>query len=104
MTAKIKASSDGLEVTIGNAAEDALEINQTAKTIKGINGYLMAGNGPAFSARMTTNVTLSSGVAAKATFNSLSFDTNNNFSTANSRFQPTVPGFYQINAGLRWVQ
>ena len=39
MTAKIKASSDGLKVTIGNAAEDALEINQTAKTIKGINGY-----------------------------------------------------------------
>jgi len=39
MSAKISASADGLKVTIGNAAEDALEIDQTAKTIKGINGY-----------------------------------------------------------------
>ena len=38
MSAKIKASSDGLKVTIGNAAEDALEINQTAKTIMGSMG------------------------------------------------------------------
>lgn len=43
MTAKITASADGLKVLIGNAAEDALEIDQTAKTIKGINGYMMEG-------------------------------------------------------------
>lgn len=41
MSAKISASADGLKVNIGNAAEDALEINQTAKTIKGINGYAL---------------------------------------------------------------
>ena len=41
MTAKITASADGLKVTIGNAAEDALEIDQTAKTIKGINLYTL---------------------------------------------------------------
>ena len=33
MTAKFSASSDGTKVTIGSAAEDALQIDSVAKTI-----------------------------------------------------------------------
>jgi len=39
MTAKITASADGLKVTIGTAAEDALQIDATAKTMKALTGY-----------------------------------------------------------------
>ena len=50
MTAKITASADGTKVNVGTAAEDALQIDATAKTIKGINNYEITTNGPAFRA------------------------------------------------------
>ena len=39
MTAKFSASADGTKVTIGTAAEDALQIDATAKTIKALAPY-----------------------------------------------------------------
>jgi hypothetical protein len=39
MTAKIGASADNTKVTIGNAAEMALEIDSVAKTIKAVSPY-----------------------------------------------------------------
>ena len=42
MTAKFSASSDGTKVTIGNAAEDALQIDSTAKTIKALAPYVLS--------------------------------------------------------------
>ncbi len=39
MTAKITADATGTKVTIGTAAEDALEINATAKTIAALAPY-----------------------------------------------------------------
>jgi len=59
-----------------------------------------AGTGPAFSAYPTNALTVTSGAAQKivlASTASPGFDTNSNFSTANSRFTPTVAGYYQIN-------
>jgi hypothetical protein len=100
MTAKISASADGLKVTIGNAAEDALEIDQTAKTIKGINGYSLNGNGPAFfvtSASTTTPTTSTTAVD----FNAKVFDTDDNFDLTTDRFTATVAGYYQVNATLQ---
>lgn len=41
MTAKFSANADGTKVTIGNAAEDALQIDSTAKTIKAVAPYTM---------------------------------------------------------------
>jgi len=40
MTAKLSASADGTKVTIGTTAEDALQIDATAKTIKALAPYL----------------------------------------------------------------
>jgi hypothetical protein len=42
MTAKLTASADGSKVLIGTAAEDALEIDATAKTIKALSPYSLA--------------------------------------------------------------
>lgn len=39
MTAKITADAAGTKVLIGNAVENALEIDSAAKTIKGVNLY-----------------------------------------------------------------
>ena len=39
MTAKITASADGLKAYLGVAAEDAMEIDATAKTIAGTSTY-----------------------------------------------------------------
>jgi hypothetical protein len=39
MTAKLTASADGSKVLIGTAAEDALEIDASAKTIKALAPY-----------------------------------------------------------------
>ena len=58
------------------------------------------GNGPAFSATMNANQTVSLSTATKLQFNTELFDTNNNYDpTTNYRFTPTVAGYYQINAG-----
>jgi len=44
MTAKIKADASGTKVTIGTAAEDALQIDATAKIIKALAPYLLKGD------------------------------------------------------------
>jgi hypothetical protein len=61
----------------------------------------VASNGPAFSAYKTSN---QSGIAqstwTKVTFPFTEFNLNNNFDTTNSRFLPTVAGYYQINQSV----
>lgn len=57
----------------------------------------VAGNGPAFSAALTVNQTITSSTFTKVQLNSELFDTNSNFDpTTNYRFTPTVSGYYQI--------
>jgi hypothetical protein len=56
-------------------------------------------NGPAFRAYPTSAQTITSGALQKCNFGSESYDTNNNFT--NSRFTPTVEGYYQFNASVR---
>ena len=59
----------------------------------------VAGNGPAFSAYINSNQSLSALTVTKVQFNTEEFDTNNNFnSTTNYRFTPTVAGYYQFNS------
>jgi hypothetical protein len=64
-------------------------------------GTNVAGNGPAFSASLSANQTVTAGTFTKITFNTEQFDTNSNYDNAtNYRFTPTVAGYYQINVGL----
>lgn len=56
-----------------------------------------ATEGPAFLATGTSQ-SLSVNVSTKATITTEVFDTNNNYDTSNSRFTPTVAGYYQVNA------
>lgn len=56
---------------------------------------------PAFGAYCNSSIsqTITSGSQQKVLFQLEEYDTNNNF--ANSRFTPTVPGYYQLNATVR---
>jgi len=64
-------------------------------------GSTFAGTGPAFSAYITTNQSITNSTFVKVQLNAEEFDTNSNFdSTTNYRFTPTVAGYYQLNAGI----
>jgi len=56
---------------------------------------------PAFSASMSTTQSLTTSTYTLIPFDTktggINFDTNSNFNTSNSRFTPTVAGYYQIN-------
>ena len=55
------------------------------------------GNGPAFSAYLSANQTISAATTTKVAFNTETFDTNSCFdNTTNYRFTPTVAGYYQV--------
>ncbi|CAB5194614.1 Collagen triple helix repeat [uncultured Caudovirales phage] len=58
----------------------------------------VAGNGPAFSAYKSANQTISQNTTTKVTFDTESYDTNNNF--ASSTFTPTIAGYYQVSAAV----
>jgi hypothetical protein len=56
-----------------------------------------AGTGPAFSAYMGTDQSVSNRTQTKLQFNTEVFDTNSNYDpTTNYRFTPTVAGYYHI--------
>lgn len=70
------------------------DFNLTSGNIK-IGGNV-AVNGPACLAKaVTIATTMSSNVWVKINYDTEIFDTNNNY--LNSRFTPTIPGFYSIN-------
>ena len=82
----------------GGAALANIGAGGLTQTYLGAN---VAGNGPAFSAYLATNQTVTANTFTKVTINTKSFDTNNNFdASTNYRFTPTVAGYYQVNASL----
>ena len=64
-------------------------------------GSTFAGTGPAFSAYLSTNQSVTSATFTKIQLNTENFDTNNCFDNAtNYRFTPNVAGYYQINGSM----
>lgn len=62
----------------------------------------VVGNGPSFSAYKATNQTVTNGAYTKITFTTEEFDTNSNYDATNSKFQPTVAGYYWVTAQLAY--
>ncbi len=56
----------------------------------------VAGNGPAFAARITTTQTISINTNTKILFGTEIFDTNSAYDPATGRFQPAVAGYYHL--------
>lgn len=60
------------------------------------------GAGPAFSAYLSSNQSVSNATYTKVQLNTEVYDTNNNFdNTTNYRFTPTVAGYYLITGSIR---
>jgi len=58
-------------------------------------------SGPAFSAYGNAGQTIASATWTKVAYNTKAFDTNNSYdNNTNYRFQPSVAGYYQLNAGV----
>lgn len=67
-------------------------------------GSGVAGNGPAFSAYLSSLQSVTSGVNTKITFQTKEFDTASSYDNAtNYRFQPNVAGYYQVNAASAYT-
>lgn len=62
-------------------------------------------NFPVFRAGLISNTSIPTGLANPAWFSGFSkeFDPTNSFNGTTGRFQPTVPGYYQINALVRFT-
>jgi hypothetical protein len=98
MTAKISSSADGTKVNIGNAAEDALQIDSTAKTIKALAPFTLAGNGPV--AKFTGFLTTTSGQPFAPI--PLTSGSGSGIAVSGSSATPTKAGWYQCNVQAGW--
>jgi len=97
MTIAIKPTASGS--TIEQDGSTILTVDGSGNITPSNNLYPKA---PTFSAYLSADQSVSSGVVTKIQFDTEEFDTNNNFDNAtNYRFTPTVAGYYQINASLR---
>lgn len=61
----------------------------------------VAGNGPAFSSYMNATQALANAAFVKLVMNVEDFDFGSCYDTVAGRFQPTVAGYYQLNASVR---
>lgn len=87
---------------IGDGAVQTADIANAAVTQAKLAANV-AGNGPAFSAygNAPSGQTLTSGVLTKIICNTEEFDTNSNYDTSNSRFTPTVAGYYVFTGHIQ---
>lgn len=95
---KLKIRSQGItsnEMGANSVVTDAITDSNVTQAKLASN---VAGNGPAFRAYAATSTSMPSGSEVKITLDAESFDTNSNFS--NSRFTPTVSGYYIIQGAI----
>jgi len=94
-------TASNFTVTIPANAGTVVTTASTAVVSQAMLGTNVAGNGPAFSAYLSSNQSVSTFTFTKIQFQTEEFDTNSNYDNAtNYRFTPTVAGYYQVNAAL----
>ena len=98
----IQPDNSGSLVLQTNSGTTALTID-TSQNVAFAKGFTVGVTAaPAFSARNSTNQTLTNNTSNKVALQTEEFDTNSNFDNAtNYRFTPTVAGYYQINAQVK---
>ena len=57
---------------------------------------------PSFSVKKTSNQSISSSTYTKCTWSSENWDIGSGFDITNSKFQPTVAGYYNLTVNVRW--
>ena len=93
MTVKINAdTSDGLKFVSDTSG--IVEIQNNGTTI-------ITSQQPSFSARLSSDQSVSATVVTKMAFATEEWDTNSKYDNSTYRFTPTVSGYYQFNLGMR---
>ena len=113
MASSIDASTSGAGGVITTADNSGtLQLKSGGTTIATISSTGLALNtgnitvpstaAPAFSAYKSAAQTITNASETTITFNTESFDTNNNFNTSSNAFTPTVAGYYYITLSVGW--
>jgi hypothetical protein len=103
MASSIDASTSGAGGVITTADNTGiLQLKSGGTTIATISstGVSTQVGAPAFYAYATGNTALTSATFTKIAMAAERFDTNSNYSTVDSRFTPTVAGYYNITVSL----
>ena len=86
-------------------AAPAVSGTNTATLPAATGTVMVSGNMPAFSVNANGTQSIVSGTSTLVSFGTIGttgFDTNSNFNTGTYKFQPTVAGYYQINAATQF--
>jgi len=107
MTVKINAdTSDGLKFVSDTSGAIDFQSNGVTKMSMDASGNVSATNiasvQPSFSARISSNQSVSSATYTKMACATEMWDTDSKYdNTTNYRFTPTVPGYYMFSMGCR---
>lgn len=95
-----EAAAAASAASINLPAITAADVGKTLRVNSGGTGYDVAPIGPAFSAKTSGVFSMASNTATKILCQTEEFDTDGAYNASISRFQPAVPGYYQINASF----
>lgn len=96
VTLDVPSTASDFTATVPANSGTLVTTGSTAVVTQGMLASGVAGNGPAFSASLGSNQTLSNGVVTKLNLNLEAFDTNNRYDTSLYRFTPNVAGYYFV--------
>ena len=68
----------------------------------GVGGFSVEANPSVFRAYQSTSQTFANSSNDTINFQTKDFDPNNWFDTSTNRFTPTLAGYYQVTASIRW--
>lgn len=97
VTLDTPSTASAFTLTVPAITGTAVVTGSTATVSQAMLASGVVGNGPAFYATKSGSQTVSSNVQTKITVTTEVFDTASCYDTSNSRFTPTVAGYYQIN-------
>lgn len=97
----INPTSTGSTYTLNVPAVNANVTTDTANSVtQSMISDNVCGKGPAFSAYMGSDMTLSSATYTKLNLNLTEFNVGNCYNTSTYRFTPNVAGYYHFNGAL----
>lgn len=96
VTLDTPSTASTFTLTVPAITGTAVVTGSTATVSQAMLASGVAGNGPAFSAYLSANQSINSGVLTKIQFDTKIFDTANCYSTSTYRFTPNVAGYYDV--------